>query len=153
MASFLDGNIDTESSIGEIIQVEKGGYLGGQGTLNWEEVPSIKKAQCVPRTLATKVEGDYRYREEVKVKIEFADRPIRLPYLLQGDDVLLIIRIQKMSDIERRLHDVNELMEMFESTDFDIKLLILHPSSLTPIETSKWQDLWPFQHRNIPYEV
>lgn len=153
MTEFHVGIIDTEACIGDIIQVEKGGYLGGQGTLNWEEVPSIKKAQCVPRTLATKVEGDYRYREEVKVKIEFADRPIRLPYLLQGDDVLLIIRIQKMSDIERRLHDVNGLMEMFESTDFDIKLLILHPSSLTPIEISKWQQLWPIQHYDVPYRV
>jgi len=153
MADFLDSTIDIKSSIGEIIQVEKGGYLEGQGILNWEEVPSIKKAQSAPRALAMKVEGDYRYREEVKVKIEFADRPIRLPYLLQGEDVLLIVRIQKMSDIERRLHDVNELMEVFESADFDIKLLILHPSSLTPIEISKWQDLWPLQHCNIPYEV
>ena len=152
MTGFLGGTIDTEASIGEIIQVEKGGYIEGQGTLNWEEVPSIKKAQCVPRALAMKVEGNYRYREEVKVEIEFADRPIRLPHLLQGDDLFLLVRIQKMSDIERRLHDVNNWMEAFESSAFEFKLLILHPSSFTSIQISTWQDLWPLQHYNISYE-
>lgn len=152
MADFLDSTIDIEASIGEIIQIESGGFLEGSGVQKWVEVPSIKNTHCVPRALAMVVEEGYRYREEVKVETQFGERPIRIPHLIQGKDCFLLVQIKKMRDLERRQHIVNEWLDAVESFDFDFKLLILHPG-FSDENLTQWERLWPIQHVNIPYGV
>tara|TARA_B000000441_G_C21747461_1_gene358988 strand:+ start:2122 stop:2580 length:459 start_codon:yes stop_codon:yes gene_type:complete len=152
MADFLDSTIDIKSSIGDIIQIESGGFLDEYGTQKWVEVPQIKNTHCVPRALAMVAGEDYRYREEVKVQNEFGERPIRIPHLIQGEECFILVLIKKMIDLERRQHIVNEWMDALESYDLDFKLLILHPG-FSEENLTQWEGLWPIQHVNIPYGV
>lgn len=150
MADFLDSTIDIKTSIGEIIQIESGGFLDGSGVQKWVVVPSIKNTHCVPRALAMVVGEGYRYREEVKVENEFGERPIRIPHLIQGEKCFLLVQIKKMRALERRQHQVNDWLEALEPFDLDIELLILHPC-FPQEKLSVWKDLWPVQHLELSY--
>jgi len=152
MASFLDGTIDTEASIGKLIQIESGGFLEEFGAQKTVEVPPIKNTHCVPRALALVVGKGYRYREEVKFVTQFGERPIRIPHLIQGEECYLLIQIKKIADLERRRHVVNEWMDTIESTDYDFKLLILHPG-FSDEYLIKWEELWSIEHVNLSYGV
>jgi len=132
-----------------LITVEQGGYLEERGRSVLCEIVDSGSVS-VFRSLTNELGKEWRYREEVKVESKFTERPLRIPHVIQGDVIYILIQMKSLHDVERRLNLANEWHEALEMNRMQFELVILHPN-LPHTDQKKWKNIWPCDHTNIAY--